>query len=309
MSPAVEKKVKKIKTAKVRPTISQVHIGQGVSTQPTMQVQPQPQPMTAQYPTIPPAQAQQPAIKQPMVPTTAPQIPTTQPIQQRQPYQVPGQQPTIASTPAVPGPTVAPSVPPTAPQAVVYPTTTPAVRPPTTKMKKIQPKPALKKKPPAKGKVRYSQYRYRTRILKGSILPILYFIFSFQMLSKYVYQYPDYYEYNTLMILIGFLLGLGAMAGMTIANLSRAKNNPVNGTTLKLTFGIAAFIPFLIILIILAFFLGIATAWQFSMGFFVAAIFPPLIVILYELTSKKKFFIQEALNEPSESKKLIAVAS
>lgn len=306
MSPAVEKKVKKVKTAKVRPTISQAPAGQQVSTQPTMQAQPQP--FTPQYPPVQPAPAQQPAYRQPMVPPTSPQVPAMQPIQQ-QPYQVPVQQPPMASTPAVPGPPLAPTMQPTIPQVPAPTTTTPAVRPTKTKMKKAQPKPVLKKKPPGKEKVRYSQYRYRTRILKGSILPILYFILSFQMLSKYVYQYPDYYEYNTLMILIGFLLGLGAMAGMTIANLSRAKNNPVNGTKLNLKVGMAAFIPFLVILIILAFFLGIATAWQFSMGFFVAAIFPPLIVILYELTSKKKFFIQEVPNEPSESKKLIAVAS
>lgn len=161
--------------------------------------------------------------------------------------------------------------------------------------------------PPRKRKKIFKKYRYRTRLLKGSILPILYGIISIQMLNKYVYEFPGYFEYEMMIILTGFILGFGAISSITFSNLARAKKKGKKGCELNLKVGIIIFIPFIIILLILAFFFGISTAWQFSMGFFLAAIFPPLVVIIYEAGSKGKFFVRELKDDPSKGRKLIFI--
>ena len=127
------------------------------------------------------------------------------------------------------------------------------------------------------------------------------------MLNKYVYEFPGYYTYETMMILGGFLLGLVGMLVIILANLIRAKRNPKEGCALKLKAGIIVFIPFLVILLVLAFFYSISTAWQFSMGFFLASIFPVIIVTLFEVGSKGKFFVREVEGDPSEGRKLVFI--
>lgn len=161
--------------------------------------------------------------------------------------------------------------------------------------------------PHKKRKRKFSKYRYRTRILKGSILPILYGIISIQMLNKYIFEFPDYFEYEIMLILGGFLLGFAILSVVTLTNLIGAKKNPKKGRELKLKIGFIVFIPFLVILIGIALFLGISQAWQFSMGFFLAAIFPILIVTFYEVSTKGKFFVKEMKDDPSKGRKLIFI--
>lgn len=161
------------------------------------------------------------------------------------------------------------------------------------------------KEPKKRRKRKYFNYRYRTRIFKGTILPILFGVMSVQMLNKYIYEFPGYFEYEIEMILAGFLLGFIALSGITLANLVRAKRNPTNGCKLRVAVGLFAYLPFIIILLILAFFEGISLAWQFSTGFFLAAIFPLIFVTLYETGSKGKFFVQEKASDPSKERKLI----
>jgi hypothetical protein len=168
-----------------------------------------------------------------------------------------------------------------------------------------------KKPPRAPGKRKkkgYTDYRYRTRMIKGSILPILYGIVSIQLLNRYVYEFPGYYEYETVLILGGFILGFAIMTGLMLVNLIRAKKKQEEGIKLNPTLGVAAFLPFLVILIGLALFEGIATAWQFSTGFFLAPIIPLLIMIFYEMNSKGKFFVREVSDDPSEPRKLVFVS-
>ncbi len=162
-------------------------------------------------------------------------------------------------------------------------------------------------KPKRRRKRKYSNYRYRTRIFKGSILPILFGIMSIQMLNKYVYEFPGYFEYEIGMIFAGFLLGFITLSGITLTNLARAKRNPTKGCKLKVVVGLFAYLPFIIILLVLAFFEGLSLAWQFSTGFFLAAIFPLMFVILYETGSKGKFFVQEKVSDPSKGRKLIFI--
>lgn len=233
----------------------------------------------------------QPAPEQPLrpMPVHAPApAPTLAPQPQPQP-QVPAQAP-VPFIPVTETPTKAP----------VQPQVTPAQKLKVKlKAKKKAKKPLKPLTKPEKEKSRFKEYRYRTRIIKGSILPILYGILSIQLLNKYVYEFPNYFEYKMMLILFGFLLGLGIMSGITIANLIRAKKKPVKstdyylGVDLNIKTGVLVVVPFLAIVIILAFFYSISEAWQFSTGFFLAAFFPFMIVILYEVVSKGKFFIRE----------------
>ena len=159
--------------------------------------------------------------------------------------------------------------------------------------------------PPPESKKKLTNYRYRTRMLKGSILPILYGVISIQMLNRYIYVFPDYFKYEMMMILVGFLIGVGGMSGITLINLIRAKKNPEEGCELKFMVGIVIYLPFIIILLALAFFYGLSTAWQFSTGFFVAPIFPLIFVTLFEVGTKGKFFVQEVKDDPTEGRRLI----
>jgi MFS family permease len=129
------------------------------------------------------------------------------------------------------------------------------------------------------------------------------------MLRHYVLEFPDYYHYDIMLIVFGFLIGFGTMSGITLSNIIRTKNNPKRESTMNFMVGLAISIPLIVLVIGLALFVGLASAWQFSIGFFLAAIFPALFVILFELTTKNKFFIREAKDEPQKDRKLVAVAA
>jgi ribosomal protein S27AE len=163
------------------------------------------------------------------------------------------------------------------------------------------------KTPSGKRKRKYRKYRYRTRLLKGSFLPILFGIISIQMLNRTVYEFQGYYEYGLMIILMGFLLGFGTLSGIVMVYLVRAKKNGKKGCDLNINIGVIAFLPFIIILLILVFFYSISTAWRFGTGFFLAAIFPFLFVTLYEAGSKGKFFVREMVDDPSKGRKLIFI--
>jgi hypothetical protein len=135
--------------------------------------------------------------------------------------------------------------------------------------------------------------RYWVRILKGSALPLLYTLVSLWLLRKYVYEYTDYYDYDTMMILLGAGLGLITMTGMTLFNLYKAKTSSGKGVYLKSVTTLIVFTPILMVMVVLAMLYGISTAWQFSIGFFITSAIPPVVVILSEVVSKGKFFISE----------------
>jgi hypothetical protein len=40
---------------------------------------------------------------------------------------------------------------------------------------------------------------------------------SIQMLRHYVLEFPDYYQYNIMLIVFGFLIGFGTMSGITLS--------------------------------------------------------------------------------------------
>jgi hypothetical protein len=302
-------KLKKIKSAPSAPAQAPVYT-------PTPAQVPTPQPATVQSPTAVSPTAISPTTVSPTTYTPTPPAPApaqAPPVAAAPPPAPPPQyQQPVAQYPTQPAPAPAPAP---APQ---YPTPQPqypAVQPTAVQPHAIKGPPVKKTKKTVPGRVgtskkekaRYSQVRYRTRILKGSFLPILFAIMSFLLLRSYVYNFQDYFEYKTLLILFGFLLGFVLMSGITISNVLRAKKNVQNGIQLNVNVGLAVIIPVLAIVFILAFLLSLSDAWQFSIGFFAASIFPALFVIIFEFTSKKKFFIQESLTIPSEKRKLIAI--
>jgi hypothetical protein len=305
-----ENKVRKVKTPKVSSP-------EAVSPQqqpPAIPYTPSQQPVYQPPAGQPPMATQLPPVSPPPAPPAQPPLGVQAPTQ---PTQVPspGVQPAAYQQPTIqPPPAQVPSV-------------QPQIAKPKTKARRTKPGRRKTKKgkttempSEAKEKMKFSKVRYRTRIIKGSVLPILFGLLSLLMLNNYVLEFPEYYEYNTLMILFGFLLGFGSLSGITISNLVKAKGKQakginyhaaayLNGIDLNVTKGVAVFLPFIIIAVILALYLGLATAWQFSMGFFFAAIFPILIVVFYEVSSKGKFFVHEGQEGISEIRKLVFVPS
>jgi hypothetical protein len=153
----------------------------------------------------------------------------------------------------------------------------------------------------------FSDYRYRSRMLKATILPIIFGLISLSMLNSNVLQFPQYYEYKITIILAGFILGFGVLSGITTANLVRAKKKGIDGCRLNKMMGFVGFLPFIIVLLVLTLFDSLSTAWQFAVGFFFAPIFSILIIAAVEVGSKGKFYIRELVDDPSYGRKLVFV--
>jgi hypothetical protein len=158
---------------------------------------------------------------------------------------------------------------------------------------------------PAKKASEYTQARYWTRIAKGTALPLLYTVMSIILLRKYVLEWPHYYDYKVLFIVLGVFFGLLTMTGITAYNVIRARKNPSKGIKMDSKIILFTYIPVLFIIVILALIAGISTAWQFSIGFFGTSIVPPLLVVLIEAISKGKFFVRET--EKPETKRLLVM--
>jgi hypothetical protein len=162
-----------------------------------------------------------------------------------------------------------------------------------------------KSKKKKKTKLKFKRYRYRTRMIKGSILPIIFGLISFQMINSSRLQFPDYYELEAMMILAGFMLGFASISAITLVNLVKSKKNLKDGYKLNMKVGFVAYIPFISIFLGLTLFVSLSTGWKFATGFFLASIFPILIVTLFEVSSKGKFFVKEVVDDPSWGRKLV----
>jgi hypothetical protein len=141
----------------------------------------------------------------------------------------------------------------------------------------------------AEKKVR--EYRYMVRILKSLFFPLLFAGMSFWMLYQYVNGFEPYYKYDFNIILGGFGLGVLAMNGLVIYNMRAAKRegraaaNQLAGLVILLAF----LVPYLYYMLLV----NPAGAWRFSIGFFMSAIFTPVIVKAYETVARGRFYIQE----------------
>ena len=149
------------------------------------------------------------------------------------------------------------------------------------------------------------RYRYRTRMIKGSVLPIIFGVISLLMINSARTQFPDYYELEAMIILMGFLLGFSVISGITLLYLVKAKKSSDSGYKMNMMVGVVAYLPFIVIFLALTLFISLSTGWKFATGFFLASIFPILIITMFEATSKGKFFVKEMVNDPSWGRKLV----
>ncbi len=137
---------------------------------------------------------------------------------------------------------------------------------------------------------------YVTRILKGSFFPFLYVIISLQLLRRYRFEYGDFYEFDPIYLYAGLLLGALTLLVMSSRSMMRARHarSPIAMRDKGVVLGV---LIFLVVSIYLAFFYGLAYAWQFSIGFFGAGLFVPLIGLGIEKMAKGTFWVKEPQTE------------
>lgn len=161
-------------------------------------------------------------------------------------------------------------------------------------------------KPAEKAVVQFTQDRYLTRILKGMALPLLYTLVSILMLRNYSTEYPNYFEYEILFIAAGAVLGFIVITGSTIYNVMRAKKDTKRGVKMETKMILIAYIPIMVIVLVIALIFGLSQAWQLSVGFFATTVIPPLFVLIMELVSKGHLMVRE-YEKPSKMRYLVLV--
>ena len=242
--------------------------------------------------TLPPPQRPDPSA----LPPPPPPPPWLQLAEQVQPPQPPSQPQAVQQPPPPPPSTPAPEPgPPAVPpaQAVVK---APAAPEPAPQKEPAGKEPTPPPVPPqlelsqaAERKIR--EYRFMKRILKSMLLPLLFSLMSFWMLSNYVKAFEPYYNYDFEIIIMGFLVGFLAMNGFVFYNMRIAKREgkyvarQLNGVLIMVAF-LGPYVYYML-------FINPASAWRFSMGFFISAVITPIMVKAYESMARGKFYIQE----------------
>lgn len=135
------------------------------------------------------------------------------------------------------------------------------------------------------------EYRYRTRILKATILPVIFAVMSIWMLYNYVNSYEPYFTYDFNIILPGFLVGFIVITGFVVANMRKAKRD--GSYAAKQRYGLVIILAFLVPYAYLILFIDPAQAWRFSIGYFASAVVTPIVVGAYESLSDGKFYVLE----------------
>ena len=151
-----------------------------------------------------------------------------------------------------------------------------------------------------------NRYRYWKRIAKGCALPLLYTIVSLLMLRNYAREFPNYYDYKIVFIVLGVVLGLLTMTGLTLLNMFRARGKPKKGVVLEGRTVLVIYVPIFVLIIAIALFMGISTVWQMSIGFFATAIVSPTLVVLLELAFQGQFLIVEKPGSSKEKRLIFA---
>jgi peptidoglycan/LPS O-acetylase OafA/YrhL len=149
--------------------------------------------------------------------------------------------------------------------------------------------PADEVSPVAEKKVR--EYRYRTRIIKAALLPVLFSLMSFLMLNNYVTGYEPYFTYDFDVIAAGFAIGMVVTTGFLIANMRVARRDGSYPSRQKNS--IVIILAFLVPYVYLMMFVNLSLAWKFSIGYFFSAVLTPIVVMVYESHARGKFFVQE----------------
>jgi hypothetical protein len=137
---------------------------------------------------------------------------------------------------------------------------------------------------------------YVTRILKGSFFPLIYVVISLQLLRRYRFEYGEFYNFEPTYLYARLVLGAITLLAMSARSMMRASRvrSPIALRDKGVVLGVLAFLA---VSMYLAFFFGLAYAWQFSIGFFGAGLFVPLIGIGIEKMAKGTFWVKEPQTE------------
>lgn len=136
---------------------------------------------------------------------------------------------------------------------------------------------------------------YITRWAKASFFPMLYFIVSLSLLRKIRYEYSDYYDYDSLYLMLGMLVGFIFLVIATTGTMLRAKRvkKPIQLKGRATWIGVIVFIG---ISFYLAYFEGLAYAWMFSIGFLATGLIIVLIGFLLEKSGKGTYWVKDPLD-------------
>jgi len=145
---------------------------------------------------------------------------------------------------------------------------------------------------------------YVTRIVKGSIFPVLYVVISLQLLRRYTFEYPEYYDFRPMYLLIGFALGAVSLLLISARGMLRARRlrMPIALSDRGVVVGVGLFLA---VSIFLAIFYGLSYAWQFSIGFFAAGLLTPLLGFALEKGGKGTFWVKEPREDEGTGKRLL----
>ena len=137
---------------------------------------------------------------------------------------------------------------------------------------------------------------YIVRWAKVSFFPFLYMVISLTLLRKITYEYKEYYNYNTIYLLAGLVMGLVIVVSLALATMLKARRSkrPVLLKGRTSWFGVVVFIGSSFYL---AWTQGLAYAWQFSIGFLGAGLLVVLFGFLLEKNSKGTFWIKEPMDK------------
>ncbi len=145
---------------------------------------------------------------------------------------------------------------------------------------------------------------YLIGVLKGSFFPLLYVLISVQLLRRYLFEYDQYYNFEPLYLLVGFVLGAITLLLIAAQGMLRARRmrSPVALGDRAVVVGVGLFV---VVSVALAFLYGLAYAWQFSIGYFAAGLLTPLLGFAIERGSKGTFWVKEPTERDSSHKRFL----
>jgi hypothetical protein len=136
---------------------------------------------------------------------------------------------------------------------------------------------------------------YVTRWAKVSFFPMLYFLVSLSLLRKIRFEYAEYYDYDSLYLMLGMFVGFIFLVIATTGTMLRAKRvkKPIQLKGRATWIGVIVFIG---ISFYLAYFEGLAYAWMFSIGFLATGLIIVLIGFALEKSGKGTFWVKDPLD-------------
>jgi hypothetical protein len=145
---------------------------------------------------------------------------------------------------------------------------------------------------------------YLIGILKGSFFPLLYVLISVQLLRRYLFEYEQYYDFEPLYLMVGFVLGAITLLLISAQGMLRARRarSPVALGDRGVLVGVGLFV---VVSVALAFLYGLAYAWQFSIGYFAAGLLTPLVGYALEKGSRGTFWVKEPTERDSSRRRYL----